>query len=82
KLILQGLVLLLAGVGSRVSCASEDAAQCPTWKWFNHSSGVCQCGSAIWGTIKCSEAENSSVYARFDVCVSWDSHSQTVLTSL
>ncbi|CAI8049658.1 hypothetical protein GBAR_LOCUS27341 [Geodia barretti] len=82
KLVLQGLVLLLAGVRLRVSCASEDVAQCPTWKWFNYSSGVCQCGHDIMGTIKCSEAENSSVYARFDVCVSWDSHSQTVLTSL
>ena len=82
KLVLQGLVLLLAGVRSRVSCASEDVTQCPTWKWFNYSSGSCQCGHDIMGTIKCSEAENSSVYARFDVCVSWDSHSQTVLTSV
>ena len=82
KLVLQGLVLLLAGVRSRVSCASEGVTQCPTWKWFNYSSGSCQCGHDIMGTIKCSDAENSSVYARFDVCVSWDSNSKTVLTSL
>ena len=78
----QWLSLLLLLVGLRVSCVSDDVTQCPTWRWFNYSSGVCQCGYDLMGVIKCSEVENGSVYARFDVCVSWDNHSETLLTSL
>ena len=74
QLLLFLLIFLL--VSLRVSCG------CPTWRWFNYSSGVCQCGYDIMGTIKCSEVENGSVYARFDACVSWDNHSETLLTSL
>ena len=77
---LQCFMLLL--LCQRVSCVSDDVTQCPTWRWFNYSSGVCQCGYDLMGTIKCSEVENGSVYARFDVCASWDSHSETLLISL
>ena len=76
------LYLVLPLVFHRVSCVSDDVIQCPIWRWFNYSSGVCQCGYDLMGAIKCSEVENGSVYARFDVCVSWDNHSETLLTSL
>ena len=80
--LLQCLVLML--VSARTNCASGAAVTvgpCPTWRWFNYSSGECQCGSDVGGTIKCSEG-NSPVYARFDMCLSWDNNSQTMLTSV
>ena len=83
---MQALLLLLVVpiLYQTVSCASDAAVTvgaCPTWRWFNYSSGECQCGSDVGGTIKCSEG-NSPVYARFDMCLSWDNNSQTMLTSL
>ena len=77
--LLQCLVLLVAIL--RVSCVSDDVIQCPTWRRFNHFSRRCECGNSIKYTIKCSEG-NDTVKARFDVCVSWDSQSESVLASL
>ena len=82
-LLLQSLLVLFI-VMVVVCCASDVAVTvgaCPTWRWFNYSSGECQCGSDVGGTIKCSEG-NSPVYARFDVCLSWDNNSQMMFTSL
>ena len=76
-LLLQQLLHLIVAA----DCASDAAVTVgasPTWRWFNYSSEECQCGSDVGGTINCSEG-NSSVYARFDVCVSWDTQSGTVL---
>ena len=78
----QCLVLLLVACLRVSSCVSDvESSQCPVWKWLNHTSGECQCGYTVLGGIKCSE-DNGSVYARFDVCVSWDTHSESVLASI
>ena len=78
----QCLVLLLVVCLRVSSCVSDvECSQCPVWKWLNHTSGECQCGYTVLGGIKCSE-DNGSVYARFDVCVSWDTHSESVLASI
>ena len=78
----QCLVLLLVACLRVSSCVSDvESRQCPVWKWLNHTSGECQCGYTVLGGIKCNE-DNGSVYARFDVCVSWDTHSESVLASI
>ena len=73
--------LLLVGLRYSSSVSDGQVSHCPVWRWFNHSSGECQCGSQVMDSIKCSEG-NDSVFARFDICVSLDTHSQTVLAGL
>ena len=75
------VLLLLVGLRYSSSVSDGQVSRCPVWRWLNHSSGECQCGSQVMDSIKCSE-RNDSVFARFDICVSLDTHSQTVLAGL
>ena len=68
--------LLLLVLLTEVKCTNE--MKCPTWKWFNYSSAKCECGSSVRNTIRCSD--DGSVFARFDVCVSWDNESNNLIT--
>ena len=68
-------LLLLLLLCTKISCINEP--KCPTWHWYNYSSGKCECGDGIMNTIECQE--NESVLARFDVCLSVDCESRSVI---